>query len=120
MQQYLQGFFYPGGKATTVNCTCSAITLESGDTVMLVEVPDAMAVEWTRPDDFPADTKEPAKKLLGLRAGGFLTAFADGATVLISKDISPKVLQLLLGRNDGEPLPVETRKLRQFVPPATE
>jgi signal transduction histidine kinase/DNA-binding response OmpR family regulator/HPt (histidine-containing phosphotransfer) domain-containing protein len=32
-----QWTFYPGGRATTVNCTCSGIVLDTGETAMLVE-----------------------------------------------------------------------------------
>ncbi|MHB1037203.1 MAG: M56 family metallopeptidase [Pirellulales bacterium] len=89
-------------------------------TIMLVEVPDEAAVEWTRPEDFPIDTKEPVKKLVGLRTGGFLTAFADGAPQFVSEGIPPKALRFLLIRNDGEPL-INTPDWKpwfRFVPPA--
>jgi hypothetical protein len=70
-------------------------------TIMLAEVPDDAAVEWTRPEDFPADTKDPIRKLVGLRKGGFLTAFASGDLRFLSEDISPQMLQNLFCRNDG-------------------
>ena len=73
----------------------------TSNTIMLVEVPDEAAVEWTKPEDFPIDTKKPVKKLVGLRKKGFLTAFADGSPRFISEDITPKMLRLLLIRNDG-------------------
>ena len=69
---------------------------------MLVEVPDVEAVEWTRPEDFSADGNELVKKLVGLRKGGFLTAFADGATTFISDGIPPETLRRFLGRDDRE------------------
>jgi beta-lactamase regulating signal transducer with metallopeptidase domain len=74
----------------------------TSNTIMLVEVPDQVAVEWTRPEDFPIDTTEPVKKLVGLRKGGFLTAFAEGSSQFISENIAPKTLRLLLIRNDRE------------------
>ncbi len=67
---------------------------------MLVEVVDDAAIEWTRPDEFPADTKDPLSKLVGLRAGGFLSVFADAAPHFISKEISPEMLENLFGRED--------------------
>ena len=76
----------------------------TSSTIMLIEVPDEAAVEWTRPEDFPIDTEQLMKKLVGLRTGGFLTAFADGAPQFISKSIAPQLLQRLLIRNDGEPV----------------
>jgi hypothetical protein len=60
---------------------------------MLVEVPDEAAVEWTRPEDFPVGEKELLKKTVGLRKGGVLTAFADGAPQFISDNIPPDVLR---------------------------
>ena len=93
----------------------------TSSTIMLVEVPDEAAVEWTRPEDFSIDTKEPVKKLVGLRKGGFLTAFADGAPQFISDGITPKNLQLLLIRNDHELVSREDlRTWVRFVPPAAE
>ena len=89
-------------------------------TIMLVEVPDEAAVEWTRPEDFPADTKEPAKKLVGLRKGGFLTVFADAAPEFISDAIGPETLRQLMTRNGRELVPPEDRKRWvHFVRPAT-
>jgi beta-lactamase regulating signal transducer with metallopeptidase domain len=72
-------------------------------TAMIVEVPDAEAVEWTRPAEFAADTKDPLAKLLGMREGGFLSVFADAAPSFISKDVSPELLKTMLSRNDGIP-----------------
>lgn len=88
-------------------------------TVMLVEVPDELAVEWSRPADFPVATKYPVKKLVGLRKGGFLTAFADGATPFISADIPAAYLQCLLTQICAEPVNVERRWVR-FVQPLAD
>lgn len=91
----------------------------TSDTIMLVEAPDEAAVEWTRPKDFPVGTREPAKILTGLREGGFLTAFADGAPQFVSNDITSDTLQRLLIRNDREPVPYdEVRRSVRFVSPA--
>ncbi len=79
--------------------------------MMLVEVPDAAAVVWTRPDDFPANADQPLKHLLGLRRGGFLTAFADGAPHFIYDGIPPEMLRRLLVRNDHQS--VDNRDFRR-------
>lgn len=87
-------------------------------TIMLVEVPDEAAVEWTRPKDFPIGTREPAKTLAGLRKGGFLTVFADGAPQFISSDVASEMLRLLLTRNDmGVVSHEKFRKSVRFVSP---
>jgi beta-lactamase regulating signal transducer with metallopeptidase domain len=72
-------------------------------TILLVEVPDDAAVEWTRPEDFPADANDPMSKLVGLRAGGFLAACADSCPYFISKDTPREMLENLLCRNDRKP-----------------
>lgn len=86
------------------------------NTMMLVEAPDEAAVEWTRPEDFSADRIEPLPRLVGLRQGGFLCAFADGAATFISADIDAVTLQLLLLRNDGES--IDDRPWARSVHPA--
>ncbi len=90
----------------------------TSNTIMLVEVPDEAAVEWTRPKDFPIGTQEPAKKLTGLRTGGFLTVFADGAPQFISTDVTSEMLRRLLTRNDMEVVSHDKfRKSVRFVSP---
>jgi hypothetical protein len=89
-------------------------------TMMVVETSDDAAVVWTRPSDFSADDEKPMDALVGLRDGGFLTVFADGATSFISEDAARDFLQSLFNRNDGEPLDDEQRqKWIRFVPPSS-
>lgn len=71
-------------------------------TVMLVEVPDAAAVPWTKPDDFVPDLDKPFRGLVGSWPGGFLAAFADGSVRMISYGIDPKTLKALFTRDGGE------------------
>ncbi|MDZ4820741.1 MAG: DUF1559 domain-containing protein [Planctomycetota bacterium] len=91
-------------------------------TIMLVEVPDGLAVEWTKPADFPIDTKDAVKQLVGLRKGGFLTAFADGGAPFVDAKISEEGLRNRLTRNgraaDPDPYThAEWQKLVRGVPP---
>jgi hypothetical protein len=74
-------------------------------TIMVVEASDSSAVEWTRPDDFVYDPKEPIKGLVGLRPEGFLALFGDASVRFIPKSIDAKVLQFLFLRNDQNPVP---------------
>jgi hypothetical protein len=72
-------------------------------TLMLVEVPDAQAVPWTKPDDFLVANDDAAiaiNTLVGLREGGFLGCTADGSTYLIPGEIPQDILRALLIRND--------------------
>ena len=55
----------------------------SSNTLAVVEVGDALAVEWTKPADFIPDANDPIKGL-GLIPGQFAGAFCDGSTQFIS------------------------------------
>jgi hypothetical protein len=93
-------------------------TKGTSHTIMLVEVPDEAAVEWTRPEDFRIETKEPVKKLVGLRKQGFLTAFADGAPQFVSEDIPEKLLRFLFNRDTEDENFQACKPWLRFVPPA--
>ena len=49
------------------------------NTIITVEVSDAMAVEWTRPEDFLYNPQNPIHGLVGLRRNGFLAGLGDGS-----------------------------------------
>jgi hypothetical protein len=80
------------------------ITDGMSNTIMLVEVGDARAVPWTKPDDFEYDEKNPKAGLLGLYPGGFNAVFCDGAARFLSSTIDSDMLKRLFLRNDGEPI----------------
>ena len=84
-------------------------------TIVLVEVADHVAVEWTKPEDFAIDTIDPLKQLVGLRESGFLTAFADGSPQFISTKVAPTTVKLLFGRDDR--LPLDSERWIRYVPP---
>ena len=71
---------------------------------MTVEVPDAKAVIWTRPDDFEYDQADPKKGLLGMRAGGFIIGLADGSVRFLPSSIRSETLGALFTRDGGEPI----------------
>jgi len=74
----------------------------TSNTILAVEANDDSAVEWTRPDDFVPDPKNPAKGLLGLRPGGFTVLMADGSTRFLSAGIDADILRALFTRDGGE------------------
>jgi len=73
-------------------------------TILVVEAGDQSAVDWTRPDDFVPDPKQPTKGLLGHHPNGFNVAFADASIHFLSAAIDPNVLRALFTRNGGEPV----------------
>jgi prepilin-type processing-associated H-X9-DG protein len=85
------------------------ITDGTSNTVMIVEASDALAVEWTKPEEWLPDEKDPLKGLLGLRPNGFNAAFADGSVRFLSKTIDARTLKLLFMRDDGEPVNIPDR-----------
>ena len=66
------------------------ITDGTSNTIMIVEVADGSAVEWTKPGDWTPDAKEPAKALVGHYPEGFIAAFCDGSVRLLAKSIARK------------------------------
>jgi prepilin-type processing-associated H-X9-DG protein len=71
-------------------------------TVLLVDVDDADAVIWTKPDDLKLDPKNPAKSLIARHSDKFQLVFADGSVQLISKKIDKNTLWALFTRAGGE------------------
>jgi hypothetical protein len=72
------------------------------NTLMMLEVCDEKAVEWTKPDDFEYDESDPTKGLIGLRPNGFLAGMADGSVRFIAATLDQTVLKALFTRNGGE------------------
>ncbi|EKK02812.1 protein containing DUF1559 [Rhodopirellula baltica SH28] len=61
------------------------------NTIMLVEVNDDLAVEWTRPVDYEPESFDVLKDSVGeLRSGGTLVAWANGWPSYISNSVSTK------------------------------
>ena len=70
---------------------------------MAVEVGDAEAVVWTRPDDYPYDEQDPAARLIGgMRGGGFNALFCDGSVRFVRAPFDQSMLNAVFTRNGGE------------------
>lgn len=74
-------------------------------TIMLLEVDDDHAIEWTKPGDWEFDPKTPLKGLGRLRPGGFLAGFADGHADFITPAVDPmKFRDALMKSQEEKPL----------------
>ena len=88
-------------------CTFGSIRDGLSNTITTVEVSDASAVAWTRPDDFEYDARNPIQGLVGLRQGGFIAGFADGSVRFVQSSINPEKLKLLFTKADGQPVTLD-------------
>jgi hypothetical protein len=79
----------------------AAITDGTSNTIALVEANDAAAVEWTKPEEWVPDAKEPGKNLLGLRPNGFMAAMTDGSVRVVSRTVTAENLLRAFDRSDG-------------------
>ena len=70
----------------------------SSNTLMLMEVPDEFAVEWTKPTDFAPDLAA-IKKMVG---DDLNIAMGDGSVHRLSKGFSVETFQQMLTRAGGE------------------
>ena len=78
------------------------ITDGASNTIMIVEVDDAHAVTWTKPDDLEFDPKAPRKNIGILRGDSFLVAFADGSVQTLPANIADATLAAIFTRAGGE------------------
>jgi hypothetical protein len=76
----------------------------TSNTILLVEVNDDRAVEWTKPDDLDVDLSKPLDGLGDAEPNGFAVLLADGSARTLSKSIDPAVLKALFTRAGGEPI----------------
>ena len=77
----------------------------TSNTVMVVEVNHAFAVEWTKPDDFVADAQALKKMTSGVHPQGVHLLFADGSTRILSDEVLDlETLGALLTKSGTEPV----------------
>lgn len=80
------------------------ITDGTSNTIMAAEVDDKHAVTWTKPDDLKFNEKKPMTGIVGLRQGGFMAVFCDGAVHFVPETIDAATMVNLVFRNDGNPI----------------
>ncbi len=99
-----EGTVFPPGGAVPVK----EIKDGTANTIMIVEVDDAHAVIWTKPEGLPFDPNNPARGLGGQFEGGFNVVFCDGSVRFIPENVPARILRLLLLRADGAAIPPES------------
>lgn len=93
------------GETTPMGISMKQVTDGTSNTIAIVEVNDDRACEWTRPKDFHVVADSPLDGLGHARDPKvFLTAFGDGSTRVVTKDLDPKKFLDLTTRNGGEPV----------------
>ena len=81
-----------------------SVTDGTPNTILLLEVDEAAAVEWTKPADWkfdPANSADPMHDLGNLRPFTIIAAMADGSVTEVS-DTSPEQFEAMITRNGGE------------------
>ena len=102
---------FPGVKGVKLQ----DITDGASNTIMVVEVPDAKAVPWTKPDDFAFDPENPVEGLRGTRPEGFQAAFCDGHVEVVPF-CDKQTLKNLFERNDGNPVNLHGPEMHSMPP----
>lgn len=79
--------------------------VEDGEssTMILLEAPSNMAVEWTKPSDYKVNPTTPLADLGTERGGRIYVVWADGTTGSIPADASPQYIRAALTYEAGDP-----------------
>ena len=97
----------PFGKNTLFPAAKKEVTIQeitdgTSNTIMLLEVTPDKAVDWTKPEDFEVDAKDPLAGLKGAANKMFTAGFADGSVRSISEKLDPAAFKALLTPQGGE------------------
>ena len=85
-----------------VGVTFGMITDGSSNTIAVLEVDAAAAVEWTRPADWEFDPLDPTRDLGNVNFGTITVGFVDGSTHQLPDDIDPEDMKALITRDAGD------------------
>jgi hypothetical protein len=89
---------FPGKEGVRVR----DVTDGTSNTIFIVDADDAHAVEWTKPEDLPIDSKAPRKGLSKRHDETYLTLFVDGSVHGLPAKIKDTMLYALFTRAGGE------------------
>jgi hypothetical protein len=70
------------------------------NTIMTIEVPDAKAVIWTKPDDLELHGGSVQEELGAVRPEGFFVGFADGSVWFLKASTPPGLLRAVATRDE--------------------
>ena len=70
----------------------------TSNTILMVEVDDAHAVVWTKPDDLAFDPQDPRKGIGSIFPEGFHAAMCDGSVRFVPNALDAKALKALFTR----------------------
>ena len=96
---YGKGALFNGTKAGT---SFPGVRDGTSNTIAILQVSDARAATWTKPDDWEFNPKKPLDGLDGPHPGGFLAGFCDGHVQFISESIDAATFRAMLTTNGGE------------------
>ena len=82
--------------------TFKQITDGSSSTIMVMEVDEAAAVEWTKPADWEYDPSDPKHDLGNSNPRFIIVSFVDGSTHRLPADISPEEFKAMITRSAGD------------------
>ena len=85
-----------------VGVTFGMITDGSSNTIAVLEVDAAAAVEWTKPADWEYDPSDPTRNLGDVNIGTITVSFADGSIQQLPDDIRPEDMKALITRDAGD------------------
>jgi hypothetical protein len=109
LKDYRSNYVVPVGPGTVFEgregMSFKNITDGTSCTIMAVEVDDAHAVIWTKPDDLPYDPKEPSKGLGGLYKNCFIALFCDGYVRVIKLPCPDETLRAAFSAAAHDPRP---------------
>ena len=78
------------------------ITDGMSNTIAVVEVDAAAAVEWTKPADWEYDPSDPMHDLGNVNPGRIIVGMADGSVNTVPTDVNPAQFDAMTTRNGGE------------------
>ena len=85
--------------------TIGRVTDGSSNTIGILEVDEAAAVEWTKPADWEFDPANPKRDLGNVNPRFISVSFVDGSTHRIPANISPEEFKAIITRSAGDATP---------------